>query len=154
MVSSKKKCKAFKNLAVVVQSMDSTIHWLNLYHVDNATGLIFLVVVISCFHGALKSSYELVETCPCVPDRIGIWKCWFLRPRRENRSTQRKTSRSKGENQQHTQPTYGVDARIRTRATLLGREREIRLFKERNEGVKNICTLCCPVSGHFSLTLQ
>ena len=23
-------------------------------------------------HGALKSSYELVETCPCVPDRIGI----------------------------------------------------------------------------------
>ena len=33
-------------------------------------------------HGALKSSYELelVETCPCVPDRIGIWNCWvFLR---------------------------------------------------------------------------
>ena len=38
---------------------------------------------------------ELVETCPCVPDRIGIWKCWFLW-RRENRSTWRKTSRSKG----------------------------------------------------------
>ena len=27
-----------------------------------------------------------------------------------NRSTRRKTSRSKGENQQRTQPTYGVDA--------------------------------------------
>ena len=22
-----------------------------------------------------------METCPCVPDRIGIWKCWFLRRR-------------------------------------------------------------------------
>ena len=20
-----------------------------------------------------------METCPCVPGRIGIWKCWFLR---------------------------------------------------------------------------
>ena len=38
------------------------------------------------------------------PYRIGIWKCWFLR-RRENRSTRRKTSRSKDENQQQTQPT-------------------------------------------------
>ena len=32
--------------------------------------------------------------CPCVPNRIGIWKCWFLR-RGENRSTRRKTSRTK-----------------------------------------------------------
>ena len=54
-------------------------------------------------------------------DRIGIWKCSFLR-REENRSTRRKTSRSKGGNQQKTQPTYGVDARIRTRATLVGGE--------------------------------
>ena len=41
------------------------------------------------------------------PDRIGIWKCWFLR-RGENRSTRRKTSRSKDENQQQTQPTRRV----------------------------------------------
>ena len=33
-----------------------------------------------------------------------LWKCWFLR-RGENLSTRRKTSRSKGENQQQTQPT-------------------------------------------------
>ena len=32
-------------------------------------------------------------------DRIGIWKCWFLLRRGETRSTRRKTSRSKGENQ-------------------------------------------------------
>ena len=50
------------------------------------------------------------------PDRIGFWKCWFLR-RGENRSTRRKTSRSKDENQQQTQPTHD---RIRTRATLVG----------------------------------
>ena len=40
--------------------------------------------------------------------RIGIWKGWFLR-RGENGSTWRKTSRSREENQQQTQPTY--DAR-------------------------------------------
>ena len=53
------------------------------------------------------------------PDRIGIWKCWFLR-RGENRSTQRKTSWSKDENQQQTQPTYDAESGNRTRATLLG----------------------------------
>ena len=57
-----------------------------------------------------------------IPGRKEIWKCWFLR-RGENRSTRRKTSRSKGENQQQTQLTYGVDAGIWTRATLVGGER-------------------------------
>ena len=38
-----------------------------------------------------------------------VWRCWFLR-RGENRSTRRKTSRSKGENQQQTQPTYSIEA--------------------------------------------
>ena len=32
-------------------------------------------------HGALKSSYELAKTCPCVPDRIGIWNCWIFKER-------------------------------------------------------------------------
>ena len=54
--------------------------------------------------------------------RIGIWKCWFLR-RAENRRTRRKTSRNKGENQQQAQPTYGINTRIRTRATLIGGRR-------------------------------
>ena len=62
-------------------------------------------------HGAIKSSQELVEMCLCIPDWIGIWKCWFLR-RGENWSTQRKTSRSKGENQQQTQSTCGINTRI------------------------------------------
>ena len=51
------------------------------------------------------------------PDRIGIQKCWFLR-RRENRTTRRKTSRSKDKNQQQTQPTYNAESGNRTRATL------------------------------------
>ena len=37
-------------------------------------------------------------------------------------------------------PHYGVDARIRTRATLMGGEREIHLLKEQDEGLKNTCT--------------
>ena len=43
------------------------------------------------------------------PDRIGIWKCWFLRIR-ENWATCRKTSQSKDENQQQTQPTCDLNA--------------------------------------------
>ena len=39
---------------------------------------------------------------------------------RGNQSTQRKTSRSKGENQQQTQPTYGIHTGIWTWATLVG----------------------------------
>ena len=37
----------------------------------------------------------------------------------ENRSTRRKTSRSREENQQQTQPTYDVECGNRTRATLV-----------------------------------
>ena len=55
------------------------------------------------------------------PDRIGIKKCWVLR-RGENRSTRRKTSRRKDENQQQTQPTYDTKSGNRTRATLVGGE--------------------------------
>ena len=55
------------------------------------------------------------------PDRIGSWKCWFLR-RGENQSTRRKTYRSKEENQQQTQPTYEAGSRNRTRDTLVGGE--------------------------------
>ena len=51
-------------------------------------------------HEALGSSYELVLTCPCVGS---VWKCWFLR-RGENWSTHRKTSRSKGENNNKLNP--------------------------------------------------
>ena len=54
-----------------------------------------------------------------IPDRIGIWKRWFLR-RGGSWSTRRKTSLSKGENHQQTQITYGVDARISTWPTLGG----------------------------------
>ena len=53
------------------------------------------------------------------PDRIGIWKCWFLR-REENQSTRGKTYRSKDENQQQTQPTYDAETGNQTRATLVG----------------------------------
>ena len=44
-----------------------------------------------------------------IPGRIGNWKKMDFEER-ENRSTRRKTSRSKGENQQQTQPIYGVHA--------------------------------------------
>ena len=55
------------------------------------------------------------------PDRIGIWKCWFLR-RGENRRTRRETSRSRDESKQQTQPTYDAESGNRTWATLVGGE--------------------------------
>ena len=54
-------------------------------------------------------------------DRIGIWKCWFLR-RGKNQSTRRKTSLSKDDNQQQTQPTYDTESGNRTRAKWVGGE--------------------------------
>ena len=54
--------------------------------------------------------------------RIEIWKCWFLR-RGENRSTRGKTSRSREENQQQTQPTYDAGSGNRTWDTLVEGER-------------------------------
>ena len=55
----------------------------------------------------LRSSFNM---CPCFPDRIGIWQCWFLR-RGENRSTRRKTSRSKERtnNKLNQHMTPGID---------------------------------------------
>ena len=77
---------------------------------------------MSITQGVLAQSPE-PEACDKVldnnPDRIGIWKCWFLR-RGENRSTRRKTSRSKDENQQQTQPTYDAESRNRARSILVG----------------------------------
>ena len=55
-------------------------------------------------HGAPRSTKNSFKRGRAFPDRIGIWKCWFLR-RGENRSTRRKASRSRVENQQQTQPT-------------------------------------------------
>ena len=48
-------------------------------------------------------------------------KCWFLE-RGENRSTRRKTSRSKEENKK-TQPTYDAESGNRTQDTLVEGER-------------------------------
>ena len=62
---------------------------------------------------------EAHEVLDNNPDRIGIWKFWFLR-RGENRSTRRKTSRSRVENQQQTQPTYDAGSGNLTRDTLVG----------------------------------
>ena len=63
-------------------------------------------------HWALWS--KRVRACP---DRIGIWKCWFLR-RGKNRSTRREPW---GENQEQTQLAYGIRSNP-DRTTLVGGE--------------------------------
>ena len=68
-----------------------------------------------------RSKYSF-RNARAFQDRIGIWKCWFLR-RGENRRTWRKTSRSRVENQQQTQPTYDAGSGNQTRDTLVGGER-------------------------------
>ena len=78
--------------------------------------------VILFTHGVPKSSKNLFRNSRAFQDQIGIWKCWFLR-RGENRSTRRKTSRSRVENQQQSRPTYDARSGNRTRDTLVGGER-------------------------------
>ena len=64
--------------------------------------------------------------------------------RGENRSTRRKTSRSKDENQQQTQPTFDAESWNRTRATLVGGLRGRRML--------NHCVIPAPQSGHQTPT--
>ena len=62
-------------------------------------------------HGALESSYELelVETCPCVPDRIGIWNCWFFFKERGSTGVpEEKPFGGRERTKQQTQPRYGM----------------------------------------------
>ena len=59
-------------------------------------------------------------------------KCWFLW-RGENRSSRRKTSRSRVENQQ-TQPTYDAGSGNRTRDTLVEGERSHHYANHRRTG--------------------
>ena len=72
-------------------------------------GIILLVNKIMIFTQEAPLT-EMVFREVLHPDRIGIWKCWFLR-RGENHSTREKTYRSRVENQQQTQPTYDVESR-------------------------------------------
>ena len=87
---------------------------------------IFLFFNISCVAASLTFMQPLMGNCQGNKTsldvravQIGIWKFRFLR-RGENRSTRRKTSRSKDENQQQIQPTYDAESGNRTRATLVG----------------------------------
>ena len=59
---------------------------------------------------------------PDVQIELEFSNVGFLR-RGENRSTRRKTSRSRVENQQQTQPTYDAGSGNRTRDTLVEGER-------------------------------
>ena len=79
------------------------------------------IICLPTIHLGVLSCSQLVETCRCIPDQIGIWKCWFLK-RGENRRTQRKTSQSKRERTSNKLNPHGSDARIRTQATLVGGE--------------------------------
>ena len=67
------------------------------------------------------SALLIGETVNQINSKSNQIKCWFLR-RGENRSTRRKTSRSRVENQQ-TQPTYDAESGNRTRDTLVEGER-------------------------------
>ena len=72
------------------------------------THFFFLIFEIACL--PTKHIEVHMKTFKCafqIASEFG--SVGFLR-RGENQSTRRKTSRSNGENQQQTQPTYGVDA--------------------------------------------
>ena len=79
------------------------------------------------------SGVHRVALSSSVPGGIGIWQCWFLCILRVavrlvfveggklNGSTWRKILRGRDNNEQQTQPTYGVmNTGNRTRATLVG----------------------------------
>ena len=88
---------------------------------DCQTYIAFMIIHNHDIYPGSSTHCEVVFREVLHLDRIGIWKCWFL-GRGENRSTRRKTSRSRVENQQQTQPVYDVESGNQTRATLVGGE--------------------------------
>ena len=81
------------------------------------------IIIITLFESQIVLAEH--ECCTnwgdCKSNKSNQIKCWFLR-RGENRSSRRKTSRSRVENQQ-TQPTYDAGSGNRTRDTLVEGER-------------------------------
>ena len=95
--------------------------WYLIIGLANLTGTsIIIIIIITLFKCQSSSALALIGDT--FQARIGIWKCWFLR-RGENRSTWGKTSRSREENQQQTQPTYDTGSGNRTWDSLVGGER-------------------------------
>ena len=74
-------------------------------------------------HGTPRSSQELVQKCPCIPGSNWNLEMLVFEERGKPLSTRRKTSWSRVENQQETQPTYDAGSGNRTRDTLVGGER-------------------------------
>ena len=85
--------------------------------------IIIIIIIITLFESQIILAEH--ECCTnwgdCKSNKSNQIKCWFLR-RGENRSSRRKTSRSRVENQQ-TQPTYDAGSGNRTRDTLVEGER-------------------------------
>ena len=85
---------------------------------ENFVAISNLLVILSFVYP--RSTKEFLRTCQNVSVHSRLnWNCWFLR-RGEKRCTRGNTYPKKGENQQQTQPTYAVNARIWSRATSVG----------------------------------
>ena len=113
----------FKNILLILfkQHLDkgSKPH----YTCDRGFITLIIIIIITLFESQIILAEH--ECCTnwgdCKSNKSNQIKCWFLR-RGENRSSRRKTSRSRVENQQ-TQPTYDAGSGNRTRDTLVEGER-------------------------------
>ena len=85
--------------------------------------IVIIIIIITLFESQIILAEH--ECCTnwgdCKSNKSNQIKCWFLR-RGENRSSRRKTSQSRVENQQ-SQPTYVAGSGNRTRDTLVEGER-------------------------------
>ena len=95
------------------------IHVISLTVLSNTYIPVIIVIIIIIIIGFNWVDIHIVALIvQCIWIKLEFGKCWFLQ-RGENRSIWRKTSRSREENQQQTQPTYSTETWNRTRATLL-----------------------------------
>ena len=87
--------------------------------------MMMMMIIITLFESQIiLAGHECCTywgDCKSNTGKTNQIKCWFLR-RGENRSSRRKTSRSRVQNQQ-TQPTYDAGSGNRTRDTLVEGER-------------------------------
>ena len=80
------------------------------------------IICLPTVHSGVLSCSQLVETCLCIPDQIGFLKVLVFKERWKLENPEKNLSEKERERTSNKLNPHGVDARIRTQATLVGGE--------------------------------
>ena len=80
------------------------------------------IICLPTVHLGVLCCSQLVETCLCIPDQIGFLKVLVFKEKWKLEHPEKNLSEKERERTSNKLNPYGIDARIRTQATLVGGE--------------------------------